>query len=328
MSEQVNTELGTTKVRWNLGDLYDGLDDELIGDDLDLCQQEAALLREFSGTLAGLEPAAFARLVRRLERIAATLGRVATYAYLNFATQVNNAEAGAFLQKVKEAASRISRDTVFFDLEWAKMAEEAAGPFLTAADTAPYHHYLAAIRRYADHLLSQVEETLLIEFSPVAASSWTSLFTKVMGRLTFGDRQRGQEEVLADLYTPERAVRQQAAQELTAGLRSQLHVLSHIFNTLLADKMIDDRLRRYPSWLSSRNLANELDDATVTALVTAVTGRYDIVQRYYTLKKRLLGLDELRDYDRYAPPAQPAGSEAELGGVQRDGARRLCRVFA
>ncbi|MBU1640509.1 MAG: M3 family oligoendopeptidase [Proteobacteria bacterium] len=306
MSKQLNKELGTEGVLWNLNDLYDGLDDELICDDIDLCEQEAGLLKEFAGKLAELEPAQFARVVRRLERIAANLGRVATYAYLNFATQVTSAEAGAFLQKVKEAASRISRDTVFFDLEWSKMEQDVANHFLEAEDTAPYHHYLYSVRRYADHLLSKVEETLLIEFSPVAASSWTSLFTKVMGHLKFGDKQRGQEEVLADLYSPEREVRRQAAQDMTMGLKSQLHVFAHIFNTLLADKMIDDRLRSYPSWVSSRNLSNELEKETVEALVEATTSRYDIVKRYYGLKKRLLGLDELHDYDRYAPlPSLP-----------------------
>lgn len=301
MSEQLNKELGSADVLWNLADLYESVDDELINDDIDLCEQEAALLKEFAGRLTELEPATFARVVRRLERIAVNLGRVATFAYLNFATQVKNAEAGAFLQKVRETASRISRDTVFFDLEWSKMDNEEAGRLLAADDVASYRHYLESIRRYADHLLSQVEETLLIEISPVAAASWTSLFSKVMGHLTFGDKKRSQEEVLADLYSPQRDVRRQAAQEMTAGLQGQLHVLTHIFNTLLADKMIDDRLRGYPSWLSSRNLANEVDDQTVHALVTAVTGRYDIVRRYYGLKKRLLGLDELYDFDRYAP---------------------------
>ncbi len=306
MSEQLNKELGSADVLWNLADLYEGLDDELIRDDIDLCEQEAGLLKEFAGKLVELEPAKFARLVRRLERIAANLGRVATYAYLNFATQVKSAEAGAFLQEVKEAASRISRDTVFFDLEWSKMEQKAADRFLAAEDIAPYQHYLSSIRRYADHLLSQVEETLLIEFGPVAASSWTSLFSKVMGHLKFGDKQRSQEEVLADLYSPDQVVRRQAAQDMTEGLQSQLHVFTHIFNTLLADKMIDDRLRSYSSWVSSRNLSNELDDDTVEALVAATTARYDIVQRYYGLKKKLLGLEELHDYDRYAPlPSLP-----------------------
>ncbi|MCI5133289.1 MAG: oligoendopeptidase F, partial [Candidatus Electrothrix sp. EH2] len=111
---------------------------------------------------------------------------------------------------------------------------------------------------------------------------------------------------LSDLYDSDRKIRRKAAQELTQGLQSQLHVLTHIFNTILADKMISDRLRKYPSWIRTRNLSNELEDATVDALVTASVGRYDLVQRYYRLKKNLLGLDELQDYDRYAPlPSLP-----------------------
>ncbi|MDX1430575.1 MAG: M3 family oligoendopeptidase, partial [Rhodothermales bacterium] len=67
------------------------------------------------------------------------------------------------------------------------------------------------------------------------------------------------------------------------------------------DKSIKDRLRGYPHWLSSRNLDNEVDDATVEALVDAVSSRFDLVERFYRLKKDLLGVDEMFDYDRYAP---------------------------
>lgn len=128
--------------------------------------------------------------------------------------------------------------------------------------------------------------------------SWLTLFEKLMGHLEFGESKRSEEEVLSDLYNASREVRKAAAQELTDGLESQLHILSHIFNTILAGKMIDDRMRSYPSWVSSRNLSNELEDSTVEALVNSTTDRYDIVQRYYGIKKELLGLDELQDYDR------------------------------
>ena len=65
--------------------------------------------------------------------------------------------------------------------------------------------------------------------------------------------------------------------------------------------MIKDRLRKYPGWVSTMNLGNELEDETVEVLIKAVTGRYDIPQRYYRIKQEMLGLDELLDYDRYAP---------------------------
>lgn len=306
MSTERDTELGTAEVLWNLSDLYESPDDEMIQEDLDFCRQEAELIQEHRGKLAELEPTVFARTVRRLERIQATLGRIETYSFLNFATQVKNARAGAFLQKIKEESSKINRELVFFNLEWAKMKQSLADALLAHEEVAPYRHFLSNLRRYADHLLSEAEESLLVEFEPVGTESWLNLFEKVLGYLEFGEEKRGEEEVLSDLYDSDREVRRKATQELTQGLQSQLHILTHIFNTILADKMISDRLRKYPSWIRTRNLSNELEDATVDALVTASVGRYDLVQRYYRLKKELLGLDELRDYDRYAPlPSLP-----------------------
>ena len=307
MSASLNNKLGTTDVVWNLDDLYESLQDESLKDDLDLCLQEADLLKEScAGKMDELEPAVFARTVRRLERILENLGRIGTYGFLNFVTQVKNSEAGAFLQQSKEEAAKVNRQLVFFDLEWAKMDKPSADRLLEDEDTAPYRHYLTNLRRYADHLLSNSEETLLVELSPVGNESWLTLFEKLMGHLEFGENKRSEEEVLSDLYAGSREVRKAAALELTEGLQSQLHILTHIFNTILAEKMIDDRLRSYPSWVSARNLSNELDDRTVDALVSSTTERYDIVQRYYDFKKGLLGLDELHDYDRYAPlPSLP-----------------------
>ena len=307
MSASLNNKLGTTDVVWNLDDLYESLQDEFLKDDLDLCLQEADLLKEScTGKLDELDPAVFARTVRRLERIQENLGRIGTYGFLNFVTQVKNSEAGAFLQQSKEEAARVNRELVFFDLEWAKMDKQSADRLLEAEDTASYRHYLTNLRRYANHLLSNSEETLLVEFSPVGNESWLTLFEKLMGHLEFGENKRSEEEVLSDLYAGSREVRKAAALELTEGLQSQLHILTHIFNTILAEKMINDRLRSYPSWVSARNLSNELDDRTVDALVNSTTERYDIVQRYYGFKKELLGLDDLHDYDRYAPlPSLP-----------------------
>ncbi len=87
---------------------------------------------------------------------------------------------------------------------------------------------------------------------------------------------------------------------MTKALEPGLRTRGFIFNTLLADKATDDRLRSFPSWLSSRNLSNEASDESVQALVEAVKSAYELPQRWYRLKARLLGLDKLADYDRMA----------------------------
>ena len=297
-----NELLDTTSVHWNLTDLYRDLDDPDIARDIQRCENEAATInKEFSGSVATLDEARIAELVARLEEMEVLCGRLATFAYLQFAASTIDQRISAFLQQIREIGSRISRETVFFELEWNTLPAEQVERFLKAEVLARYRHYLANMRRYAPHQLSQVEERLLLERAPVGRGAWTVLFEKVMGHLKFGEQGRSEEEVLADLYSGDRRVRGQAAEELTIGLGSQLHVLTHIFNTLLADKMINDRLRQYGSWVSSMNLGNELKDETVEVLVDGVISRYDIPQRYYRVKRELLDLNELFDYDRYAP---------------------------
>ncbi len=91
---------------------------------------------------------------------------------------------------------------------------------------------------------------------------------------------------------------------MTAALAPGLRTRAYTFNTLLADKMTDDRLRSFPHWLASRNLSNEASDESVEALVQAVRGRFEIARRWYRLKAQLLGIDKLADYDRMAAVTQ------------------------
>ena len=85
----------------------------------------------------------------------------------------------------------------------------------------------------------------------------------------------------------------------------------YILNTLIYDKAVDDRLRDYPNWLAARNLANEASDESVSALVDAVRGRYELAQRWYRLKAQLLGIDRLA----VTPDAVRIATEGALWGT-------------
>ena len=302
MAQDINSKLGTNDVIWRLEDLYESISDEKIEKDLATARKKALEIKQkYAGHIAELDAKGLFELVKALEEVSEILGKIGAYAYLNFSINTEDPTAGAFLQKIKEETSHISKELVFFELEWANLDDEKAIPLLKDKTLSHYEHYLRSIRRYRPHLLSEVEERLLVEISPVGKSSWVNLFDKVLTYQRYGPDNRTQEEVLKDLYMPDRQIRKRASQELTEGLKDDLLVLTHTFNTVLADKMIGDKLRKYPSWISSMNLSNELEDETVEALIQSVTGAYSTVERYYNLKKKLLGLDELYDYDRYAP---------------------------
>jgi len=304
---KLNDTLGTTDVLWNLTDLYTETDDKYIISDIDWCETEAAAIKKtYYSRVAQLEAKELLTLVKRLENLDCALTKLGTFSFLNFTTRMDNAEAGALDQKVHELYSRCGTQTVFFELEWNQVDEQTAAALVNSTELEPYRHYLEVLRRYRPHQLTEPEETLLLEKEAVGRNAWTTLFSKVFSHLTFGPKNRTEEEVLTDLYNADREIRRSAAAEMTEGLRKNNHILTHIFNTLAADKMITDRLRKHTSWVSSMNLHNELQDKTVETLIEAVTSRYDLVNRYYHVKQQLLGLDILKDYDRYAPlPSLP-----------------------
>ncbi len=297
----MNALLETEKVLWNLDDLYLSSNDPALSRDMAACREQADRIATFQGRVHTLSAKDCLALVEQLERLDILLTKLATFAFLCFTTNTADVEASALLQKVEELSAELGSQTIFFRLEWNALPDKQAQNLLADPILAGYRHYLWAMRRFAPYQLSRSEEQLLQELSPAGRSAWNLLFEKVMGRMRFGDKKRTEEEVLADLYAADREVRRLAASEMTEGLQRQLHVLTHVFNTLAAEKMIIDRLRGYDSWLASMNLENELADTTVATLIEAVTDRYSIVHRYYAFKKALLDLDELFDYDRYAP---------------------------
>ena len=293
---------GAEDVNWNLADLYSTR--EALTDDLASADEKAATFADrYRGRIAQLSAAELAAALRDFEELQDRMGRAYTYAYLNWSTDTNDAARGALLQQVREAYTATSQKLIFFELEWVDLNDDRAGELMRDAELSSYRHYLELQRLQKDHLLSEPEEKILAEKSITGRAAWNRFFDETLGAARFyiDGEELTEQETLSRLHEPDREVRRKAAMALTEGLVDHQRELTFVFNTVLADKRSDDRLRGYEHWLSSRNLSNEVSDDTVEALIEAVTSRYDLCGRYYRLKRRLLRLDEMMDYDRYAP---------------------------
>lgn len=305
------TITGAEDVAWDLADLYAGPEDPALEADLSNALADAKVFRErHRGQVAGLAAADLAAAVAELERIQAVVVRAESYAFLSFAVDTADPARGALLQRIEERSTALGTEVLFFGLEWVAVPDERADALLADPVLGHHHHFLASARRYRAHLLSEPEETLLAEKNLTASSAWSRLFTELTSalRITLPSGDDGVpappislEEALAKLQQPSRDLRRQAAEAVTQALTGELRTRAYIFNTLLLDKSTEDRRRSYESWIAARNLSNEASDSAVQALVDAVISRYDIPQRYYKLKARLLGIDKLADYDRMAP---------------------------
>jgi len=98
------------------------------------------------------------------------------------------------------------------------------------------------------------------------------------------------------------AVRKEAALSIGEVFGCNVRLFGLITNTLAKDKEVEDRWRGFPRPISSRNLSNFVEDEVVDALIAAVRASYpDLSHRYYRLKARWFGVEELPFWDRNAP---------------------------
>jgi len=111
-------------------------------------------------------------------------------------------------------------------------------------------------------------------------------------------------ETLSLMYDPDRRKRIAGAKGLTKGLKEYSKILTFIFNILVKDHQSTDEIRSYEFPMHSRNLDNEIDKQTVKILMESTERNYHLVERFYNLKKKLIGIDKFYDYDRYAPILQ------------------------
>jgi oligoendopeptidase F len=336
------TTTALESVAWDLEPLVDG-EGEAGADRLlaEADQRATAFAQQHAGKVADLDGPGLAAAVHELGDLSELVGRAGSYAMLRFAVDTSDPANGALLQHVQELGTAIETKLLFFDLEWAALPDERADELLGAEGLDTARHHLRNARRYRPHLLTEAEEKVMAEKSVTGSAAWSRLFsevtTAVRVQLDGADEPVALDVALANLMSPDRELRAHVAKQVSIALEPTLRIRGYIFNTLMADKATDDRLRTFPSWISSRNLSNEASDESVQALVDAVRESYEIPRRWYRLKARLLGVERLADYDRMASVSSEEeksydwdeaksivlDSFADFSDVLADGARRF-----
>ncbi len=309
-TDQTSDQTSETKVlgdlpEWDLSDLYpDPGAPELKQDLASAGDQAKAFQARYQNGLAALDGDALAAAIGTYEAIQEVLGRVMSYAQLVHAGDMGDAEAGRFYQNMQERTTDISTALLFFTLELNRLAEAELDAKLASRALARYRPWLRDIRAFRDHQLSDELESLLHEKQVVGRAAWIRLFDETMADLRFdfqGERLTST-EVLHKLTDHDGAVRKAAAKSFAQGLGENIRTFALITNTLAKDKEIEDKWRNFTAPVSSRNLANFVEDEVVDALVTAVKAAFPrLSHRYYALKARWLGLDRMPYWDRNAP---------------------------
>ena len=290
---------------WDLSDLYPGPDSEPLAHDFSALTEDAEAFRDrYKGRLAALSGAELGTAIAAYERLQEKIGRIMSYASLVHAGNLSDPELGRFYQTMQERTNAVSTELLFFTLELNRLEDADLEAQLADQLLAHYRPWLRDTRAFRPHQLSDEVEKLLHEKYVAGRAAWVRLFDETIADLRFPFRGKDltEPEALDLLSDNDPEVRRDAADSIGQVLGKNTRIFGLITNTLAKDKEIEDRWRRFPRPISSRNLANFVEDEVVDALIAAVRNSYPgLSHRYYKLKARWFGVEELPFWDRNAP---------------------------
>jgi len=290
---------------WSLADLYDPAKDTPLKDQLAAALAEAeALSAEFKGKLNHLDANSLDRLLVRYQAISELGSKLTSYTDLAFAGNMTDADIGKLAQDAREAESMIIASLVFVEHELAEIDDDKIAALMADPAMARWAPWVRLVRAFRDHQLSLEMETMLIDRQPSGRGAWIRLFDEMSSSLSFpiDDRHVTEAEIIDMMSDPNPETRKKAGMSRAQVLSDNSRTMGLILNTIAKDKQVDDKWRKFPRPVSSRNLANDVEDEVVDQLADSVTKAMPkLSHRYYALKARWMGSDHLNWWDRNAP---------------------------
>ncbi len=293
---------------WNLSDLYKNNTDPRITTTLQTQLQRAEIFaKNYRNKIITATSQELLKIIKEYESILQEESKPVLYASLVFAADSKNQKNGAFFQKMQAETLKISQKLVFLELEIAHAKEEQINQWINDSQLKNYKHYLEKQKELRKHRLSEAEEKLLNEKTLTGCGAWQRLFNEVLSSKQFPYQEGKTKEMLSEtaalnlLYNHDRKKRKAAADAFTEGLRQEAKILTLMANTLVQDKAIDDKYRNFSTPESYRHVNNEMTQEIVDLMSEVIIKNYTVVQEFYKFKKKVLKLEKLYDYDRYAP---------------------------
>jgi oligoendopeptidase F len=290
---------------WDLTHLYSAPDGEDLKADL---QKGRAMAESFAATyqgkLAELDGKTFAQSLKDFEALEDVLGRIVSYAQLLYAGDNTDGKIAQFYQNMQEEITNLSSLILFYTLEINKLGDDVLEDLLKDEAAGAYRSWIMDVRVHRPFQLSDDMEKLLMEKSVSGKRAWNRLFDETMAglRFPFQGEEVTNSEILDKMSSSDGAVRKEAAKSFGKVLGDNIRLFSLITNTLAKDKATEDQWRGLERPISARNLSNLVEDEVVDALITSVKESYgDLSHRYYALKAKWFGVDQMDYWDRNAP---------------------------
>jgi|TARA_A100001015_G_scaffold36020_1_gene39733 oligoendopeptidase F len=294
--------MSETLPNWNLKDFYLSIDDKQIEKDLELFKNFTLnFSNKYKDKLLSFA-LDFEEIVKEYEDGNELGDKLGNYAFLIYATNMNDQKTVQFYQGINEKLTEISSNLIFFTNEINSSSDNDFEAFKNGSGK--YKNWLINLRRFKDHQLDQKSEKIFLDKNLTSNSSWVRFFEEQINNLKFeiNGKEHNSSDALNLLSDHDEEIRKKAALSIESVFQTNVKTFTFITNTLAKDKITNDKWRNYTSPVESRNLANNVEGEVVDALTKSVTSNYkNISHRYYEIKSKLFNKKQLDYWDRNAP---------------------------
>ena len=294
--------MSETLPNWNLKDFYLSIDDKQIEKDLELFKNFTLnFSNKYKDKLLSFA-LDFEKIIKEYEDGNELGDKLGNYAFLIYATNMNDQKTVQFYQGINEKLTEISSNLIFFTNEINSSSDNDFEAFKNGSGK--YKNWLINLRRFKDHQLDQKSEKIFLDKNLTSNSSWVRFFEEQINDLKFeiNGKEHNSSDALNLLSDHDEEIRKKAALSIESVFQTNVKTFTFITNTLAKDKITNDKWRNYTSPVESRNLANNVEGEVVDALTKSVTSNYkNISHRYYEIKSKLFNKKQLDYWDRNAP---------------------------
>lgn len=230
------------------------------------------------------------------------------YYWLQSEADENNTEVKAKLNRSNDFSLDLANKLQFFELRLARLPKNIRIKMMKDKGLEPYHHFLERLFAQSDYLLSEPEEKIIRLKAQSSHDNWTRMTSGFLATekssLTMANGRRTTKsfaEILSLISDKDKAVRDEAAQSLNQILEKNIKVGENEMNSILANKKVDDDLRRMERPDLARHLGDDIDSSAIDAMLKVVSSNFKSAQDYYQLKARMLKTKKLKYHERNIP---------------------------
>lgn len=235
-------------------------------------------------------------------------GNAGFYFSLKSAQDQNDPKIKAESNKIEEFEKKINNGLRFFRHKISKIPEKDQKKFLEYPGLKEYKHWLENRFKRAKYLLSEDEEKIMSMMSTSSYDKWIDMVSgflaKEEGEVLNAEGKKEKKnfsEIQSILSDRNKRTRDSAADIFNSILVKNADSAEAEINAILFTKKVLDELRKMPRADFSRHLSDDIESEIVDSLINSVSSKFNISQRYYKLKAKLLEVDKLKYHERNVP---------------------------